>query len=165
MLVDVVLERAKSVLGQSTVYKLGKGNFSNANPQRPLGSEADCSGFVCWCLMRNRKTDHPFYVNINQGWLDTLAIHKDIDSSVGYFDKLSKPTPGAIVVYPDKDGNEGHIGIIVEGSGSGVSGISKVIHCSSGNYKQTGDAIQITGTAIWKNRSDSLIGWYSGLES
>lgn len=164
MLASVVIERAKSVLGQNTVYKLGKGNFSNSNPQRPLGSEADCSGFVCWCLMRNRATDHPFYVNINNGWLDTAAIHRDLLDSAGYFNPLQKAVPGAIVVYPDKDGHEGHIGIVIEVSGNGVAGIKSVIHCSKGNFTSTGDAIQITAPAPWKARSDSLIGWYVGLD-
>ena len=159
---DLILNRARSVLGNDTVYALGAGNFSNQNPQRPLGNKADCSGYVCWCIMKNRKTDHPLYVAANNGWLDTFAIHRDIERATGFFDPLDQGVPGAVVVYPDSNGRHGHIGIVVSASGPGVDGIDEVIHCSSGNYKTTGDAIQITDAAVFQNNSKSLIGWYIG---
>jgi hypothetical protein len=163
MLASVMLERARGCLNRETVYKLGKGNFSNKNPQLEIGKECDCSGFVAFCMMFNRKTDHPMYVKVNGGWFDTTAIHHDLENSQGFFDPLTTAKPGAIVVYPDANGHQGHIGIVVEASGSGVKGITKVIHCSSGNFKSNGDAIRITPPAVFVARKDSLIGWYGGL--
>jgi hypothetical protein len=106
---------------------------------------------------------HPLYVRINGGWFDTAAIHRDLQDTKGFFDRLDAARPGAIVVYPDADGHQGHIAIVIEASGPGVEGISRIIHCSSGNFASTEDAIQITEPAAFLTRKDSLIGWYRGL--
>jgi cell wall-associated NlpC family hydrolase len=163
MLASVMLERAQACLERKTAYKLGKGNFSTKKPQLELGKQCDCSGFVAYCMMFNRKTDHPLYVKVNGGWFDTTAIHRDLQVSQGFFDALDAAKPGAIVVYPDAGGHQGHIGIVVEANGPGVKGIDRIIHCSSGNFRSNGDAIQITAPSAFLARKDSLIGWYGGL--
>ena len=104
-------------------------------------------------------------MNINGGWLETTAISRDIQSSAGFFEPLAKPKPGCIVVYPDKIAGgvhtEGHIGIVVDVAGGLVS---HVVHCSKGNDKHTGDAIQVTAAGPFAPPKTVLYGWMVGLQ-
>lgn len=73
-------------------------------------------------------------------------------------------------MYPDyisADGksHDGHIGIVVEASGKGIKGAQRVIHCSMGNFKKSGDAIQITGPQAWVARTESIIVWLDGMQA
>jgi hypothetical protein len=38
-----------------------------------------------------------------------------------------------------------------------------VLHCSSGNYRTTGDAIQQTPPTVFR-KPDAVYAWYEGLE-
>jgi len=155
MKVAAVMARAQSAIGQGIRYKLGMGGMKPGNPSPAAGGQCDCTGFIAWCLGMSRKTSEAFYVNFNNGWIETTAVWTDVGKSVGIFEQINGPKIGAIVVFPDKAGKQGHIGII--------SGAGKVIHCSSGNDKKFGDAIQETDMAVFNNRPDALYGWFVGL--
>jgi cell wall-associated NlpC family hydrolase len=170
MKVDVLLARAESALGKPVEYDSpGITPPLDAATWPKTSTAIDCSGFVAWCLRLSRKVDHPLYKRINGGWFETTAIHADGLKSVGFFTRIPKARPGAILVYPDyKDGNgkihDGHMGIVVEADGSpGVGGVTAIVHCSVGNDKK-GSAIQKTPPAPWKAHSSSIIVWYDSLE-
>lgn len=161
---ETVVQRALSGVGTDTVYSI-------QNPQSPSrelerwpaeGIRTDCSGFVAWCLRMPRKIQHPLYQKVNGGWFETTAIHRDGLETSGFFSVAPKIEPGCLVVYPDLDGNEGHIGIVVAGEGTDLSGVTEVVHCSSGNYRKHQKAILKTGAEAWKRRADSLILVYAG---
>ena len=93
-----------------------------------------------------------FYVNFNGGWIETTAVWTDVGSSTGIFDPTTR-RPGAVVVYPDANGHEGHIGILIDAE--------HVVHCSKGNDTQFGNAIQITPLTVFNNNPD-YAGWLVG---
>jgi hypothetical protein len=147
MNVSLALSRAASMIGKGTKYYLGAGGRNGSAPT-PVDStgQCDCSGFVCWCLGMNRKTTHPAYLKFNGGWINTTAIVFDANSTVGFFSRLPAPVPGALFVYPGnhKAKRIGHVAIIESVAKSGTT----IIHCSSGNYNNTGDAIRRTSGAM-----------------
>ncbi|HEX4847461.1 MAG TPA: CHAP domain-containing protein [Novosphingobium sp.] len=152
--VDAAISRALSAVGQGIRYKLGKGGMKPGSPTPAAAGQCDCTGFVSWCFGMSRHTPDAFYVAFNGGWIETTAVWTDIGRSVGIFEQLDKPRRGAVVVFPDALGAQGHIGILTSAS--------KVIHCSKGNDTRTGDAIQETGLAVF-NRPDVRYGWFVGL--
>lgn len=131
------LKRARSALGKKTVYALGRGGI---NPLKPLTKECDCSGFVAWAIGIPRElppgSDH---------WLQTTTYWQ---GDKGHFDPVAKDETlsGDLYVYPDLDGKQGHIGIITSTKNGAPE---KILHCSSGNYRRTGDAIQETSPAVF----------------
>ena len=155
MQVAAVLARAQGATALGIRYKLGKGGMNPGSPTPAAGGECDCSGFVAWCLGMSRKTTEHFYVNFNNGWIETTAVWTDIGSSAGIFEATPKK-PGAIVVFPDGNGHQGHIGIIVDNT--------HVVHCSKGNDTQFGNAIRVTPLTVFNNNSNSRIGWLHGMQ-
>jgi len=161
---ETVIARAMSAVDSDTVYAMS----NKVNP--PLSAEAwfdtgmrtDCSSFVAWCLRRSSKVTHPLYVKQNGGWFETSAVYKDGLHQTGFFSAVDTARPGSLLVYPDKDGKQGHIGIVIAAQGIGVKGVSKVVHCSNGNFKKTGKAIAATGPQAWADRADAIIVDYEG---
>lgn len=150
-----VVARARSALGRNTRYLLGAGGMNPAReePANLLG-ECDCSGFVAWVLGVKRHTDNPWYVSQNGGWLETSAIFRDCATTFGFFDGVEwkDSQPGDLLVWGDRHDqegkhHEGHVGIVSEVDPEGPR---MVIHCSSGNMRATGDAIQETDVLIFK---------------
>jgi hypothetical protein len=123
------------------------------SPTPAAGNLCDCTGFVAWCLGFSRKLDDQFYKSFNGGWF--------IGRSVGIMEPLDKPRPGAVVVFPDGNGSQGHIGIVTAVSSS--KQISKVIHCSKGNDRKFQDAIKETGPQVFSG-SNVRLGWLVGLQ-
>jgi hypothetical protein len=170
--VSVLIARARSGLGKKTAYSSpGKMPPFSANAW-PHGAKNDCSGFVSWCLRfsESRKVEHPLYKKVNGGWFETTAIHWDGLEASGYFTRRETATPGALLVYPDSvdsqgQSHDGHIGIVLSASGPGVAGVTEVIHCSLGGFKQHQDAIQVTDAKVWTTKSDSLIVWLEGVNA
>ena len=150
-----VMARAHAAAAQGIRYKLGKGGMNPGSPTPGSGGQCDCSGFVAWCLGMSRQTNEHFYRQFNGGWIETTAVWTDIGSSVGIFSNVQK-RPGAIVVYPDANGREGHIGIIIDPS--------HVMHCSKGNDTQYGNAIRITSLTLFNNNPHTRLGWLHGLQ-
>jgi hypothetical protein len=155
MQVAAVLARANAAVSQGIRYKLGKGGMNPGSPTPGDDGLCDCSGFVAWCLGMSRHTSERFYVNFNGGWIETTAVWTDVGRAVGIFDEASK-RPGAVVVYPDEHGHEGHIGIIIDAN--------SVVHCSRGNDTQYGNAIQITPLGVFSNNPKTRFGWLTGLQ-
>jgi cell wall-associated NlpC family hydrolase len=138
MKVDELLKRARSALGKKVKYRLGAGGIDPNSPTpASVDNACDCSGFVCWCLGISRKTDHPLYVRFNGGWINTDAIVHDANQPTGFFRKIDEPKVGCLVVFPSKKPRRpyGHVGIVTEVREGKVT---KVIHCSSGNFRRYG---------------------------
>ena len=156
MNVAAVIARAHSAVGQGIHYKLGKGGANPGSLTPASGDECDCSGFVAWCLAMNRHTTEHFYIQLNNGWIETTAVWTDIGASVGIFEPSERRT-GAIVVYPDSNGHQGHIGILIDPN--------QVVHCSKGNDTQTGDAIRITPLTVFNANPNTRFGWLHGMQA
>ncbi len=144
-----IVSRARSAIGLDTVYRLGAGAPFTAPTPKDESGACDCSGFVCWVLGISRhQPSFQWLVALNGGWMNTDGMAWDgIREGTGFF-RPSLGIPGDIVVYPGKStaqalkiafGNYrpaiGHVGIY---------GSNAVIHCSNGNYRNGGDAIQET---------------------
>jgi hypothetical protein len=144
--------RARSAKGKNTVYKLGKGGYrpGDAHP----GSNCDCTGYAAWIVGLSRKQPDTI------GWVETSRIVKDATGEQQLFFQTETPEIGDFAVYGDwidQDGSErqGHIGLItsvvtkVTPTGSLQVVPHTVIHCSSGNYKLTKDAILETAPFVF----------------
>lgn len=153
--VAMVLARAYAASHQGIKYKLGKGGMTPGSPTPGSGGLCDCTGFISWCFGMSRKTADHFYVQANGGWIETSAVWKDIGSNAGIFEPADGRVPGAVVVYPDSNGHEGHIGIVVDEN--------RVVHCSSGNSNHYNNAIRVTDFAVFANNHQSRYGWLYGL--
>lgn len=155
---EQAVARARSMIGKGIRYKLGRGGIdpTGATPATPDGY-CDCSGFACWVLGVSRKTDHPLYLKFNQGWINTDAIVADVKTPVGLF----SPTvarPGALIVYPRAGKGVGHVGIVTKV----VNGKPElVVHCSSGNFKTSGDAVRETPPTVF-NGPATVFAWWAG---
>lgn len=154
---EEVVRRALSVVNQGCAYKLGKGGFNPSSPV-PWSSlgQCDCSGFVSWAIGVSRQTDNPWYKKQNGGWFETSAIVADCRTPFGFFDQVpwEEAQLGMLLVWGDSrvggKTRQGHVGIVTEiGGGAPVS----VCHCSSGNFRKFGDAIQETDVSIFKANS------------
>jgi cell wall-associated NlpC family hydrolase len=159
-----VVARARSVIGQGCIYKLGQGGFTPLldHPWNSM-KECDCSGFVAWCQGFSRMVTDPWYKSQNGGWFETTAIVRDALSEFGNFAAVPAldAKPGDVIVYGDKDGHQGHIGII---SRIDENGVGAVVHCSSGNLKGPAhDAIQETDPHVF-TKNGALIARFSMIE-
>jgi cell wall-associated NlpC family hydrolase len=159
-----LLKRASSQIGQSTVYRLGGGKTTGESP-RDEASSCDCSAFVCWALaLRKHQPEFAWLKKVNGGWYNTDGIWWDaLKEPTGYFHEIKAPEPGALIVYPSRATSKvagpkiGHVGVIADVKSGAVS---SVIHCSSGNWKKTGDAIRRTAPAGVFDRSSAVrIAW------
>jgi hypothetical protein len=149
-----LIARARSVVAKGCFYGLGSGGMRPNDPH-PWDSahKCDCSGFAAWALGVSRQTDDPWYRAQNGGWLETSAIVRDCETPYGHFAIVPKKQarPGDLLVYGDRTDaqgvtRQGHVGICAEVNEEGPT---KVIHCSRGNERKTGDAIQETGVTWW----------------
>jgi hypothetical protein len=153
MMLNAVLGRAHSAVGQGIRYKLGKGGMNPGSPTPAAGMQCDCTGFVAWCFGFSRKMTEHFYVQFNNGWFETTAVWTDIGTSTGILEE-SQSRQGAVIVFPDSNGHQGHIGIILDDT--------HVVHCSKGNDTKFGDSIQVTDLAVFQ-KPNRRIGWLVGL--
>lgn len=170
MKVDEVLASAYFAIGHKTVYRLGAKPPRTAPLPQDESGASDCSGFAVTWLLRLRA-HHPelaWLVRLNGGWMNTDGVFADTLNPTGFFEKCS-PRPGALIVFParwsaqsvapagKKNPSIGHVGIV-----SRVDPI-RIIHCSAGNYRRTGDAIRETTDAVFKVPVVDFA-WFSGLE-
>lgn len=165
-----IIARAHRAIGHRTVYRFGaKPPRAAPLPQDEAGA-SDCSGFaVGWLLgIVAYHSEFAWLVKINGGWMNTSGVFADTGEQTGLFERCA-PRPGALIVFPARwhaqrivaagKGNPvvGHIGIV-----SSVDPV-RVIHCSSGNYRRTGDAIAETSDAVFKVPVVEYA-WFAGLE-
>ena len=135
------VSRAQSALGKKTIYKLGKGGF---DPSRAMTTQCDCSGFIAWAIgiPRELPPGSGKWLSTDQYWAGGKGVKTGLFQQVLLKDAL----PGDLLVYPDANGKQGHIGLVTKvDNGMPV----EVIHCSSGNYRNWGDAIRATGTTLF----------------
>lgn len=181
--VDDAIKRAKSMIGfvpkllenapidtkpQPIRYRL-KGGYNGG--QSPYAAHpaswsygkrtptCDCSGFIAWVLGYDRYQPH---AGLGVKYLNTDNIIL-LAKSQKWFEILNKPELGCIIVYGkyDKNGKTyvGHIGLITslpaewdKDSNDSWKDLL-VTHCSSGNDKKFGGAIQETSALnIWGSR-------------
>ena len=164
MTVNELLQRARSVAGQGIKYKLGAGGINPASPSPAnLNHECDCSGYVCWCLGISRQTNHPLYVNFNGGWINTDAMVHDGKHQSGFFEQISTPKVGCLIVFPSfpPTVKVGHVGIVTAVSAAGA--VTKVIHCSKGNFTNFQDAVRETAPNVFNNPRTIYV-WYAGVQ-
>lgn len=149
MTLDAIVSRARSAIGYEVEYRLGCGGImpSAVHPW-DAAKCCDCSGFACWCCgISRQQVDH---------WLNTDAMVQDGKTPGGFFEQvpLEMALPGHLLVYGrSKPGTHGHVGVISVVTNKGPF---RAIHCSSGNWKRRGDAIQETGIDVWRARPDSI---------
>lgn len=163
---DQVVARARSAVGHKIVYELGKGGRDPfaALPGQPR--TCDCSGFVAWALGVDRFLENAGVPHIEgKEWMETTNLVDDARRrGLGYADEVrwQDALPGHILVWPDrvigqdpttkKDiKRQGHVGII---GSLGQLGPHTVIHCSSTNWREYGDAIRETSVDVFlRNRA------------
>lgn len=112
--------RACAAAKQPARYKLGAGGrdplakIPHTVRDGVIGS--DCVGFTSWCLGHDRyqpKTFPRF-----GGWINTDSLIADARNERTWYERVSVPAPGDVVVSPStyKDGRRvrlGHIGLVV----------------------------------------------------
>lgn len=139
---DEVITRARSVVNAGCHYGLGKGGM-HPTEAWPWNQDrlCDCSGFAMWGMGQPRFD--------GTKWWDTSAIHADAEGPHARFQEVpwNEVLPGDVLVYPDHDGKQGHIGIVASTQNGGPR---TVVHCSRGNEVISGDAIQETSYGVFK---------------
>ncbi|MDP8257507.1 MAG: peptidoglycan-binding protein [Candidatus Alcyoniella australis] len=146
---ETTLQRAHGAVGQKTTYKPGKGGF---DPAKALTKSCDCSGFVAWAIGIPRELPPG-----SGHWMQTTSYWQGGGSAgSGLFERaqLGDAAAGDIVVYPDWGNHQGHMGLVSEV----VDGLpTKVIHCSSGNYKRQGDAVAQTAADVFNKNPKTRV--------
>jgi hypothetical protein len=171
--VDEVLARARSQAGLGIRYKLGGGSArASRHTCADTGGTCDCSAFACWALGVDKQGSYPFLVPAGQPvepgnqWYGTDNMWNDsVHVALGLFSKIDRPIPGCLILYPaqrlsGKKSTPGHVGIVTK---VGAEGAVVVLHCSSGNFRQTGDAIQETDDSAFRGKAGLIFAWYAGV--
>ena len=171
MTVRELLARAALYVGDKRCrYRLGGGSPWTAPVPWDEGGGCDCSGFACWSLgLARHQPSLVFLRAVTGGWLSTDGIWWDaVLERTGFFERQDGPEVGGIVVYPSArigglNGIKGlptvgHVGIV-----SAVAGGVRVIHCSAGNYRRTGAAIDETDGAVFR-RAGAVFAWCAAVE-
>lgn len=160
---SALIARARSALGRKVVYRLGAGGMAPKSVG-PEGSDGacDCSGYVAWALGISRQTNDPFYLHVMGGWINTTAIVADAKDPSGLFTRIANPKPGCLILYAAGSSGRanGHVGIVTTVIDNAPV---QVIHCASGNFKRTGDAIQETHPGAF-TIPGVIFAWYDALE-
>jgi hypothetical protein len=169
--VSGLLARARACVGHACVYGLGGGDTNPYTPDPWDDSHRlDCSAYVMWCLgLRKFYGEFAWLRRVNGGWYNTTGIYHDaVVEPTGHFDAILHPEPGCVVVYParsylgtSKGPQIGHVGIV---TGVSEDEATKVIHCSSGNYRKTGDAIQETDLSVFLSSASTVFAWCANIE-
>ncbi len=128
------VKRARTALKCEVRYGLGKGGMNpRASCPGDDAGKCDCSGFVAWAIWLSRKPKVS-----RKWWIETTRIARDAKGRKSVFTQIREPRAGCLIVYGDKGGRQGHIGIVTEVDGSGrVTGID----CSYGMSRKTGRAL------------------------
>jgi hypothetical protein len=154
MTAQELVERAKSVVGKPIKYNLGCGGMHPTAPSpEGLGANLDCSGFCCWTIGISRYD--------GDIWFNTDSILNYAKNNLKGFHEIKDPTVGSMVIYPSAKGKRsyGHMGIV---TGVEDGKLSRVIHCSAGNYGRFGYAVAETGAAVF-NKPETIFVWYEGI--
>lgn len=146
---NAVVARARAACGRGTVYSLGQGG-RDPGAQGP-GDRCDCSGFAAWCVGIDRflANDHIPYLGPGEAWFETTTLYRDARSPYGFVAEVPwvAALPGDLLVYPDRNGHQGHIGLVATVDHAGPA---SVVHCSLGNFHHTNDAIRETPAELFR---------------
>lgn len=146
--------RARQAIGRGTRYVLGQGGFHPLDTLPTRNGSCDCSGFAAWGLGIDRwQGRHKKKWSAVVPWIETTAIVKDARGKNHLFRQVNQPIPGCLVVYGDRFGRQGHVGI-VDSVRSATD--FDVIHCSKGNDRN-GDAIQRTSGGLFLKAGASFV--------
>lgn len=185
------IERARlmaSEVGKSIRYSMEAGHNGGADPDafdpathwrtkvlKLQRVTCDCVGFQCWNLGVDRL-QRGFAAGWD--WINTDSMIVDARTHAEWFEVISWPESGCLVVYPsidfDHDGKRdriGHVGMVVgmvDAHGKPLVEFEwsekakayerlRVIQCSAGNDKRSGRAIVETDGRAWAGRD-----WYRG---
>ena len=153
---EKAVERARSAIGQGCVYALGRGGMHpEATFPWNAQKECDCSGFAMWALGLSRHQEPS--VNATSGlWYDTSRIVHDATHEHALFNAFpwELAAIGDLIVYGDRDGHQGHVGVVCTVNEEGPA---TVTHCSHGNWTHLGDAIRETAPGPWRLRQDTIL--------
>jgi len=111
------------------------------DPTKPLTTECDCSGFIAWSMgiPRELPPGSNKWLSTDEYWNSGKPVKAGLFSQI----PIHEMNAGDLLVYPDNSGMQGHIGLVVQLNNT------LVIHCSSGNFKNFGDAIRISSPAVF----------------
>lgn len=143
--------RVRGVTRQGIRYKLARGGKSPRAalpglPGDPAADESigcDCSGFAAWGFGLSRGP----LPNPPPAWFETTQIYRDATGPRRMFRQISEPVPGCLVVYPDRDGHQGHVGIVTE-----TAPALRGVDCSSSRSSAIGEAITERGFEFFKDK-------------
>lgn len=144
---EELVARARSAVGKGTEYVLGAGGRDPRLP-RPE-ARLDCSGFAAWVAGVDRYLPNGAVPHLPGGeWFECTTLYRDARSPLGFVMEVpwTAALPGDLLVYPDAGKRQGHVGVVVE---AGPTGATSVVHCSSTNWRRTGDAIRETGPEVF----------------
>lgn len=144
-----ILIRIGLILGKDFNYKLGAGNKDWFLDD--VMGRLDCSGGVGFTLMRDRG-GHPDFIRPSDGakWhLSTDSIYYDAAGTQQLFARCDGTQVPFIVVYPDKDGKQGHVAWVVEIMPDGTWWGVDVGYTIS---KKTGDATHLRDLSHFKRK-------------
>ena len=143
-----VVARAVSACGKGTRYRLGAGGRDPRLAHPAVAGACDCSGFAAWCVGVDRFLPNAGVPTMPGGnWFETTQLVRDAKSPFGFVTEvaMAQARPGDLLVYGDRGGRQGHVGVVVE---VGEGGPVKVAHCAKGNELR-GDAIAVTGVSVF----------------
>ncbi|MCX7799509.1 MAG: CHAP domain-containing protein [Fimbriimonadales bacterium] len=106
-------------------YRLGSGGFHPEDPWPSRDGFCDCSGFAAWCLGLSRDQRRRFGL-----WISSEGIWRDGLGERRLFAAVAQPFPGCLVAFPDRDGRQGHVGVVtrpipLEGIDCSTSGLRR----------------------------------------
>ena len=171
-----LMARARSQIGLPITYRLGGGVFTaDKHTCADAKGSSDCSSYACWALGIDKLGDYPWLAKpgtksgVRDDWYGTDDIwHDAVNLSMGLFEEVHPPevaTIGCVIVYPGrwtlgKARPPGHVGIVSATDGFGAT---KVIHCSSGNFKVLGHAVAETGPEVFLARDKTIYAWCANI--
>lgn len=141
-----MVARAVSQVGKDVRYVMGAGgnNPSAKGPGTAPGVSSDCVGFVAWACGFDRY--QPGRFEYYGGWINTDSMLLDATGKQGFFKPMLELIYPHLIVYPStfREGKRvrvGHVGLVVDAG--------RVVHCSAGNQRRLGRAIDYGPESIW----------------
>ena len=130
------IARARKALGRRIPYNQENRAF-DPRTEYPPQAGLDCGTFVRWAA----EPDLSVNQSSEPAW-DTTSIVRDATHAQDFFERITFPEPGCLVVYPDytakadvtgvETRHDGHVAIVTEtGVVENVPRPTRVIHCSS----------------------------------
>ncbi len=146
--------RAKLMAGRKDIgYSMtpGKNGGRDPNAKDPcsVGTRtADCVGFALWAMGLDRYQPD-FVCGSYEGWINTNSMMLDALGLRSFFTPMVELVYPHLLVYPSASKKllaqgyprVGHVGVVVE--------IDRAVHCSAGNARRLGHAIDYGPEKIW----------------